>query len=586
MAGVRLSVVALDGWRTLFTIKSYILADTQMVLAVDVLGFALIAVVFPAGLMTYVAWQNWDKPGSRWFAYFVLGITGWSTAYGVSLIVDDPQLTLYAIIVRLFFANVVPISWFLLAYEYGKRERLPLRSPWMLLFVFPFVNVAVALTAPDIVFTEWRMDVLGVFRAEFGPWFYLHTAYSYVLTVTGIALFVDDYRKSQGIRRNQTGVLLAGALIAFVANLVFVAGYTPYPDLDLTPLAFLVTTTIFAWGLFRYRLLELLPIARKTVLDQMHDAVITLDEDSRVVDLNAAAAALFGVSEEAAVGAPGERLFEEYPQMIDRFGAAVHVDTEITVTQDGEQRYFHLEITPVGSGASVVDGRVIVLRDVTELKEREQELDLLKQVLSRVLRHNIRNDVSVVSGYAEEIIRRTDGEPASLAEKIQAKSHDIATQSHKAATVERVLTRSQEPVALDLRATVEEAVADVTDSHGEADVQVDLPSGCAVSALSTLPIAIRNVVENAIIHSDSERPRVSVTATCDEDSAVLEVRDDGPGIPESELAVFELGEETQLHHSSGIGLWLVVLIVRRSNGSVSFENDEDGAVVRMTFDRP
>jgi len=596
-----------------------------MVLAVDVLGVALVTTLVPALLMTYVAWQNSDEPGARWFAVFVCAVAGWSSTYGFSLVVDATGPTLAAVNLRYLFTDVVTIAWFLLAFEYVRRRRIGRRSRWLWLFAFPLLSQAVIWLFPEYVFTFRYVDSIGVFHAEFGAWFYVQALFSYVLVVAGLALFLDDFRNAQGIRRSQTGVLFVGALIPFVANILFVAGITPYPDLDLTPLAFLVTTALFAWALFRYRLLELLPIARRTVLDQMEDAVVTLDDDDRVVDINATALALFGVSENAAVGTPGRAFFSDFPEMVDQFELTTDVDTEITVTRDGETHHFHLQISPVRSESDLVEGRVIVLRDVTELKEREQELDLLKQVLSRVLRHNIRNDVSVVNGYAEEIARQTTGDPAALAGKIQAKSDDIATRSQKASTIERVLTSDSERVTHDLANVVDEAVEQVRHTVEGFTVTRDVDPDCQVRALPTLPVALANLVENSVehgasadsrAHPDSTRatgdrptdpehgstaasraredvvghaegalPEVRISATCNEETVTLEVRDDGPGIPEAELRVFEDREETPLQHSSGVGLWLVVLIVRRSGGEVRFETDDDGSVVRLTLDR-
>jgi PAS domain S-box-containing protein len=555
-----------------------------MVTLVDVLGLALAATVVPALAMTYVAWRNYGKPGAVPFAVTVLSIAGWSAAYGFSLYFDGAALTIAAADVDFFFTDTVAIGWFLLALEYVRRERLSPR--WYALFVFPAVSQVVVWTndVHGLVRTAVRVDHLGILHPVFGPWFYVQMLFSYVLVVAGIWLLVRDFRSSQGIRRNQTGVLVAGTLLAFVANILYVSGLTPYPDLDLTPLAFLFSTTIFAYGLFRYRLLELLPIARKTVMDEMDEGIITLDENARVVDVNPAAADLFDTTPDEAVGTPGEAFFADYPEMVERFGDTVATETEISVTKDGEQRYFDLTITPISPGSNVVEGRSIVLRDITERVEREQELDLLKQVLSRVLRHNIRNDVTVVTGYAEELAAEASGEQAALAETIIEKGDDIAERSRKAAAVERVLTRTGSQIELELAEVAQNAVDAVTREHPRAEISLDLPASCRVSAHETLELALVNVIENAIVHNDADVSRVEVTGSCN-DPTVLEVRDNGPGIPKAEIEVIEHGEETQLEHSSGIGLWLVALILERSGGDVSFENDGDGGLVRLEIPR-
>ena len=585
--------------------------------AVDVLGLALVTTLVPAALMSYVAWQNSETPGSRWFGALVCAIAGWSSAYGISVAADGAALTFAAVQVRDFFTDAVAIAWFLLALEYVRRRKLPDRSRWLWLFAFPVVSQTVIRLRPALVFTVWHVDDLGVFHATFGPWFYVQTLFSYVLVVAGLALFIDDYRSAQGIRRNQTGILIVGVLISFGANILFVAGFTPYPDLDLTPLAFLVTTLLFGYALFRYRLLELLPIARKTVLAQMDDAVISLDEDDRIVDVNDAAARLFGATESEAVGTPGREFFSDFPALVEQFESTTDVDTEIEVVRNGETHHFHLRISPVSSDSDLVEGRVIVLRDVTALKDREEQLDLLKQVLSRVLRHNIRNDVSVVHGYAEEIARQTSGDPAALAGRIQDKSDDIASRSKKASTIERVLTGEADPVTHDLSDVIDEAIAEVRGTVGPFTVSRECDTDCQVRALPTLSVALANLIENAVEHSSTNPdspvrqdavehsstspdslarqetvehaaesvPEVELSVTSDSETVTIAVHDEGPGIPESELNVFEHGEETPLQHSSGVGLWLVVLIARRSGGAVHFENDDDGSVVRLTLEK-
>jgi PAS domain S-box-containing protein len=555
-----------------------------MVTVVDVLGIALVGSIVPSGVMVYAAWRNQNKPASVWFAVLAIAIAGWSSTYGLSLLFDDRTLTIVAANVEFFFTDTVTIGWFLLALEYVRRERVS--NYWMALFVFPLVSQVVVWTNPEhgLVRTSARVDVLGILHPTFGPWFFVQATFSYALVVAGLALFVRDYRTSQGIRRDQTGVLMAGAFVPFVANILYVVGLTPYPQLDITPLAFLFTSTVFTYGLYRYRLLELIPIARKTVMEEMEDAVITLDEDDRVADINPKAARILGIDPASAVGTHGEAVLADFPEMVDRFRDVMDAETEISITRDGEQRFFHLDISPIGgSETDVVEGRVIVLRDITERKEREQELDLLKQVLSRVLRHNIRNDVTVVTGYAEELADQTSGQQSALAETIVEKGDDIAKRSQKAVAVERVLSTDTQQVEVDLVEILDECVNRVRRTVGEYDLVMDTPPTCPVRAHETLEVALTNVIENGVVHNDADRPQVSVTVDCGDPVEVV-VEDDGRGIPEDEIEVFESGEETKLRHSSGVGLWLALLIIRRSGGTIEFENTGQGTRVTITLE--
>ncbi|MDS0298618.1 ATP-binding protein [Halogeometricum sp. S1BR25-6] len=213
----------------------------------------------------------------------------------------------------------------------------------------------------------------------------------------------------------------------------------------------------------------------------------------------------------------------------------------------------------------------------TAIREREQRLD----VLNRVLRHNVRNEMNVVLGYADVVASRTgDPETARAAETILRRGERLVTVSEKARVFDRRLDAT-DPVSLDLVEAVENALADVRADHPEADLTATVPDSLAVRAVPGIGDAVRNVVENACVHHEVV-PSVGVTVSADGDTATVAVADDGPGIPEHERSVLVEGEETALDHGSGIGLWVTKWLVGRSGGSVAFaENDPRGSVVTL-----
>jgi len=135
--------------------------------------------------------------------------------------------------------------------------------------------------------------------------------------------------------------------------------------------------------------------------------------------------------------------------------------------------------------------------------------------------------------------------------------------------VERLLADRPAPKPIDLADAVDEALASLPPELREgADIEVDVPEGITVSAIGYLAEATAELVENAVRHSDAERPRVEVTAAelPSESWASLVVADDGWGIPPAGRAVLT-GEETPLEHASGLGLWYVNWIVSAGGGS-------------------
>ena len=128
----------------------------------------------------------------------------------------------------------------------------------------------------------------GLTTYEHGWWFWIVMAFNYVAVLTGTVLVARHLRRSPPPFRAQFHVLLAAALLPLTGNLVYVTGNS-IPGLDPTPLAFVCSSLLFTWALFRHHLFDLVPVAHDMVVDSLSDAMIVLDTSRRVLDMNAAA---------------------------------------------------------------------------------------------------------------------------------------------------------------------------------------------------------------------------------------------------------------------------------------------------------
>jgi signal transduction histidine kinase len=203
------------------------------------------------------------------------------------------------------------------------------------------------------------------------------------------------------------------------------------------------------------------------------------------------------------------------------------------------------------------------------------------------LRHNLRNRMNVIIGWAEELRERDDPEVAAAGERITTTAVDLVelgsqvrllveTADDVGETTERVVLRDHlEPLLNRLR-----------ESHPQVAVEADLPSTATavVPSAKLLVIAVENLLQNAVEHNDAERPWVRLVVEDDGEHTRIRVADNGPGIPDDERAVLRRGSETPLEHGSGLGLWLVHWTVTAAGGEVSFgESDADGSVITLTL---
>ena len=235
--------------------------------------------------------------------------------------------------------------------------------------------------------------------------------------------------------------------------------------------------------------------------------------------------------------------------------------------------------SPLRTHDGDIRGHVIHIVDVSEAEENREQL----QVLSRVFRHNVKNDMTVIQGHAELIKHQGSHAVLSGAEKILETSRKFVEMAENNQRITELLTDNAEAVDMDVVQTTQQAVSDVEKQYPAATVQTALATECRASAARGIDEAIRELVRNAIIHSDQERPSVDIELQVADGRIELTVRDDGPGIPDQVSNVLTADSEiTPLHHSTGLGLWFVKQVVRSSNGTLSLDtNDSGGASVTI-----
>ncbi len=218
------------------------------------------------------------------------------------------------------------------------------------------------------------------------------------------------------------------------------------------------------------------------------------------------------------------------------------------------------------------------------LREREQRLN----VLNRVLRHNLRNEMTVVVGHAEFIADEADEPLAGSAESILSATDDLSSLSERAREIQEVRSTADEFTEADAAELAREAVETARERFPEVTIDLDARPA-SLHAVPTVATAVEQVVDNACRHNTGERRRVRVTTGLgtreNRPVAWISVQDDGPGIPEQEQNVLREGRETALEHGSGLGLWLVYWVVRESGGTLGFDVRE-GEGTRVTLEFP
>ncbi|MFO7832707.1 MAG: histidine kinase N-terminal 7TM domain-containing protein [Halohasta sp.] len=247
----------------------------------------------------------------------------------------------------------------------------------------------------------------------------------------------------------------------------------------------------------------------------------------------------------------------------------------------GDDSWRMIETTVRGSRSSpTTDGVIITARDVTERLRNQQR----RQVMNRVLRHDLRNDMNVVVGHAEILVEALDSERVRHAETIKEKSSNLVDLGEKVRKIDqRLHGRDRELKEVDLARVVKDEVRSVHQSYPETSIRTRIEE-VSIWGDTLVRAAVENLIENAIEHNDHETPEIDVVVTETDDRVELVVTDNGPGVPEAERRVITAGIETPLEHISGLGLWLVKWIVEGMDGELEIEDNEPrGSIVTLSF---
>ncbi len=367
-------------------------------------------------VLALVAWRYRSAPGAVALAVLMLAIAGWSLAYAQELV--SPALSTKIFWARIEYIGItlVPPAWLVFAIQYTGRTQWVTRRNLALLALEPLLVWILTWTYPThhLFWSSISLDMSGsmpAWSATYGIAFWMHTAYAYLFLLVGTLLMAQAFLRSPHLYRGQALVMLLAVMTPWLGNALYIFGLNPLPDLDLTPLTFTVTGMILSWGVFRFRLLDIVPVARDAIIESMSDGVVVLDEQNRIVDINPSACAIFESQAHLLIGQSVGRILAHRPDLLERYLHVFEAREDFVLDDGIRQRNFDLRISPLRDRQGRMTGRLVVLRDITELKQFEQDLyqakeaaesaNRAKSTLLANMSHELRTPLNAVIGYSE-----------------------------------------------------------------------------------------------------------------------------------------------------------------------------------------
>jgi len=345
----------------------------------------LLACLTSLGVGVYV-WRRRNTHGAYALLVVMLATAEWSLLSALHKAV--PDLSSKLLLARIQYLGIVTtlpaLLVFVLQYT-GHDRRVTVRNV-VLLSLFPVMVLVMAWTNPHhgLIWKEITLDVNGpapiaVYR--YGLFFWLWVCFAYGITLICTLLLIRMWVVSEPVYRKQIPIMIVGFVVPWAANGLYLLHLSPWPRIDMTPIAFTVTGILLGFGFFWGRILDIVPVAHRTVLENMGDGVIVLDRSNRVAHLNRAARAILDFPRSDVIGETAAQALRNIPVLAEKILETREAKTEITLAFKEGRRHFDLDVSVIRDNRGKAAGRLINLHDMTERKKAEKEKTKLEAQL-------------------------------------------------------------------------------------------------------------------------------------------------------------------------------------------------------------
>lgn len=297
---------------------------------------------------------------------------------------------------KLFWANVQyfgycysPVVLLSLCMQFTGYDKWVKNRKIFWLAVLPTITIVLVWTdgLHGLIRYNMHMDYAGLFPViakEYGPFFYIHAFYSHLLNIVAWCLLIKAVYVSNTVYRKQIMTLLIGVSLIVIPNLLYITGYSPVKRHDITPVFFGPAGLILAWSIFRYKMFDLVPLARNTLIENMDAGMMVLDLQNRVIDMNPSCENILNITIAKAAAKSMPEICGQIPELVNACIDRNIRYTEFTLTGSDSNRLYEAFLSPITDSKGIFLGRLALINEITEKKQAQQELIMQQYKLAAV----------------------------------------------------------------------------------------------------------------------------------------------------------------------------------------------------------
>jgi signal transduction histidine kinase len=330
------------------------------------------------GLLAYFIWCHRTVQGA--VPLMILSLSGaeWSLTYALELVTAQSPIAI--VMAKLQYLGIagLPVAWLIFAMLYSGYAR---RVNWItvtLLSIIPLITIGLVWTneAHHLIWPSITLNQSGpipILHFEHGLGFWICNLYAHMCLLAGSVVLVRGFLGAPRIYMRQVLALVIAIAAPWISNILYVTQVLSV-TLDLTPFAFTIAALMITLGIWRYRFLDIVPFARDRVVDRIPECILVLDAQGRIIDCNPAALRFINTDSALLIGRPVAQVFADWPELFAGALATTDQHIEVIVAYADEAKTLDMSVVQLYDRRRQIDGRLIIWRDISALKQTEAAL--------------------------------------------------------------------------------------------------------------------------------------------------------------------------------------------------------------------
>jgi len=419
----------------------------------------LISALILCALAVY-SWRFRWLPTWKYFIFVCLIASVQAALYALDVALINLPLKIFLSNLRHIPIAILPVAVFVLVLKYTKQENW-IKPSIFILLIIPVISIVLAFSSSSHTWFRYDFGLdttygFPLLTYQSGFWFWVNYTYGNLLFFTAWIILILSVRGAHGYYVQRTLIVVVGNLFPIVIGALAYFGVSPIKGYNFTTSTFGIMGLFYFWGLYSYRLLDVMPIARSRVIETMLDIMVVIGNGGRILDINPAAQKALQTGEGSIVGAPIQVLPEPWLSAFQNCLVDASCKPEVQISEtDGHDRYFVLSVSPISNDLGISIGSLLIAHEISEQKQIETKLRDSEQYYRNLLSFspdgmticNQAGVINYVSPAIQKIFNLPDAETpigTNVLSWIVPAYHSVAKQR-----IERVLSGQFSPSAME-----------------------------------------------------------------------------------------------------------------------------------------